>query len=592
VGGALFAEHTIYDQPSAKPGHEVVGDTLFSVRVDSDVMLPNGDYEHVVFDGTSPRYVAMAHSVIEWNFTVAFEYTPSSKDRLWWESVFSDASDFMYDYTDGQMQFGAIHIDYGVSTLSQEWINADITVSDGEEWPRANVGGAYIQNGKIFLGRLWQGFDVSKRFKNTFSTVVAHEANHYALKIYDEYIDANGGRTANNRSRHPGKFPLNYGVMESQWNSSELSSSNDYLAGYSGASTDRTLTTYQSWRHDLANGGPAFSCWDYLQETVFGPLLSDLSPSLHLTLPEAGEFVNGVSTTEDRPGPESGQLYAPYYVEPTITTSVGKSVGVLDKVGRTVVVGISADQPLRSQIVRITAAGVSRILGMTGFDGILDGVTLIPGDTLRVYTGNTYSAVEVTVPVGRVEVVHDSSLPLRKALGDETGLGVNVVLDVESLESGITIAGDILFESDTTETPTFTISAESGATYSGDLVSSSARKYTLSADIGESDLSGTLELYATTTAGIVETIGRYEITPAEINGVPADGKLNVNISDDSASGSTIILYRTTELEFSCDTPIWTSRGLTKVLSRSRAGLQVPRLGSRCLARNFPSKRTP
>ena len=81
-------------------------------------------------------------------------------------------------------------IDNGIN-----WNSADIQVYYDNKWPSANVGGIKNSNEHIYLPHNWDGssypWGYSWTHSNAYRTIV-HELGHYALFLYDEYIDADG----------------------------------------------------------------------------------------------------------------------------------------------------------------------------------------------------------------------------------------------------------------------------------------------------------------------------------------------------------------------------------------------------------------
>ena len=76
-----------------------------------------------------------------------------------------------------------------------EWVYADIHVYYDDEWPMADVGGIKSTGKYIYLPHNWDGngypWGYSWTHKEAYRTIV-HELGHYALFLYDEYIDADG----------------------------------------------------------------------------------------------------------------------------------------------------------------------------------------------------------------------------------------------------------------------------------------------------------------------------------------------------------------------------------------------------------------
>jgi hypothetical protein len=165
----------------------------------------------------------------KWKLTVfdvvvSLEWEPESRyvDSL--GAGLRNASEYLYDLSDGQMAFGKIT----VYTSGEHWNDADLRfLAANDRRPSASVGGivaartTYLSStdrqtdyvpGRVMLGRFWDG-DVANYIdkdgdgewydndngsgewsqKPGFRTLV-HEWAHYALFLYDEYLHTDDAR--------------------------------------------------------------------------------------------------------------------------------------------------------------------------------------------------------------------------------------------------------------------------------------------------------------------------------------------------------------------------------------------------------------
>lgn len=195
----------IHTQSSGKPGR---GDSYIvyhtSWPAGSRALLPaqgvittSSSYPLVLFD------VAAA---LEWEPAATSSYVADLRAGL------LAASGYLYDLTEGQMAFGPLQI----TTGSTAWAGADLRLRAANDFrPTAQVGGmvplpiSYTTQtgerpvyapGAIWLGRAWDGRDGvdpvagSWAMPDAYRTII-HEWLHYALFLYDEYLqDGQGGR--------------------------------------------------------------------------------------------------------------------------------------------------------------------------------------------------------------------------------------------------------------------------------------------------------------------------------------------------------------------------------------------------------------
>lgn len=116
------------------------------------------------------------------------------------------ASDYLYDLTEGQMALGPVT----VYENGHFWDNADLRILPANDYrPAAYMGGMVAADlpyssstgaatiftpANIFLGRYWDGNDAASgswASHNGYATLI-HEWAHYALFLYDEYQQMTG----------------------------------------------------------------------------------------------------------------------------------------------------------------------------------------------------------------------------------------------------------------------------------------------------------------------------------------------------------------------------------------------------------------
>lgn len=195
---ALWLRHT---QPSGKPAHG----PAFWVYTTSFVP---GTGTAVPAAGTIE--IKDANSLVLFNVLVSLGWALEPGDPYVGElqAGLAAASAYLYDITEGQAAFGPVTMyDDG-----RHWQGADFRVMPGNDYrPAAYPGGIVptttpfagpwdtvdFEPAHIFLGRYWNGNDAYTGpwdVVNGYSTIM-HEWSHYALFLFDEYIQTAGYAT-------------------------------------------------------------------------------------------------------------------------------------------------------------------------------------------------------------------------------------------------------------------------------------------------------------------------------------------------------------------------------------------------------------
>jgi hypothetical protein len=255
-----------------------------------------------------PLYLKLGHPLFVWNLYAGFVLNDNSL-RYALENCFRQASEFLYDITDGQMKLGGVNLCMNVYTDQKAWRNADLKINTEKPYrANATVNGRRKESGYINMGYQSPGLYGTK-----WGPTLIHEWGHYGFGFRDEYLNGWGqtGKWREWRNEHPGVYPGNFGFMENQTlaSGSEMSSWNDYWASYGFDQDPRTIPR-QIFTHYLASGADIFSpCWDDLA-TYFGGTWGGYN--IRLIEPPYGWFEGGASTSQDRAGPTN--IPAPYSI--------------------------------------------------------------------------------------------------------------------------------------------------------------------------------------------------------------------------------------------------------------------------------------
>lgn len=413
AGQTLFARYQVTNALASRPYHQAVDNAVFTLWLDSDLGGPeqsdwNGNWisrslsasEVAAAQADGVVDVRLTHPVFEWHLVVATEPADETFIRQFYTGL-ANASAYLWDVTDGQMKFGKVAIYPGASTNSALWDNADLIVF-AQNGYRANakVGGMIWDPGP---GKQMR-FGTTRTFLNSpmrfspdqpiYFAGFVHEFGHYAFGFRDEYTDGNGdaARWTAYRTNHLSEIPRNYGVMDADYLFDELSSFNDYLPSYRLPLNPAIVTMQWFWTWQMFS--EPMSCW-YNLRSMWQDIYAGIPVSI--VAPPFGSFVNGASTSNDRPGPTT--IPAPYRYLRVSIEAAPTSPG--SRVLKDHLTSVALDQPLVPPTdlvvtnVRGPVAGATVIvkkdqgqrlerLGQTGLDGHLLAYGLSAGDEIEL----------------------------------------------------------------------------------------------------------------------------------------------------------------------------------------------------------------
>lgn len=527
-GAQVFVRKVIYEEPAVKNGHAWVNNNMYSLWIDSDGAWSDQDegdgtwHSRIITasdiadaQSSTPVSVVLSHPVFEWNLVVATEVSSSTfLEQL--QDGFESASEYLYDVTDGQMKFGNVAIYGNVTQGSETWNNADMVIfSDADYGPNAHVngirdGGGWFGTKHMFFGTDWTGWGADDPSDSDYFRTIVHEFGHYALDLYDEYIDGWGSKANWDayRANHPDEVPANYGLMDHQYNVSEMSSFNDYLSSY-GLFVWGHEITKELMQHDLFWGFGWYPCWQWVEanyEKTYNGI------PVEIVVPPSGSFPNDIS--EDRSGPTT--IPEPYSLcefplvhvqsrqvqatsEPL--TSVAPSTEPVRIETRT------AGIPACGAYVLRKPKGVSRIyaLGRTDASGFLPAWDVGVGDILvaRLQGVEAEQLVRVDDLPGPIRInISPPVAPLvRKGLRTLSGgdLGLLVSAIVEAGPTNI-LALRIHANEPLTASPTVTAHLDDGPAITVPVAHAGGNIWTGAVDFGTS-VGGTFEISCDSTNG-------------------------------------------------------------------------------------------
>ncbi len=252
-----------------------VNGKMYEFVMASDIMAADGSYSdfpgqgktlaNASKDAQGNMLVQLVHPKIGWNLIVVFEQAQSAAFYDQIKSGFRSYADYMYNYTDGYSVVKNVVLVKGAYLNSAQWNYCDVQVKNSE-WPNANPFGNRTlyrgEQGHIRMGKEWA--IAAPDGYNWYSTL-GHESGHYLLGFGDEYMNGNYTKGANvawtYREQHsPAEFPVNYGIMQSQYGGvHEMSDPTDYYPRAYSSSINVDWVTHQF----MTNKGQ--SCWAFFK---------------------------------------------------------------------------------------------------------------------------------------------------------------------------------------------------------------------------------------------------------------------------------------------------------------------------------------
>ncbi len=231
----VAALHLLHEQPSGKPMHGPAYNVYATSWEHGTTLLSEASEDIVIHDD---------EKLVLFNVVAGLEWEPSPGSLFVSELLggLEQASAYLYDLSDGQMAIGPVEI----YTNGRFWNDADFQFRAANDYrPSAYVGGIVSERtpfvtgglfsstvyapGSVLLGRHWDGNNAYDETNGSwlneegFRTIV-HEFGHYALFLYDEYINAAGEAThcTGLENRNQNTETTNASVMDYHYSTSEF----------------------------------------------------------------------------------------------------------------------------------------------------------------------------------------------------------------------------------------------------------------------------------------------------------------------------------------------------------------------------------
>ncbi|MBN2697968.1 MAG: fibronectin type III domain-containing protein [Bacteroidales bacterium] len=296
-GDEILVMLKVDDVPAVKSEHESVDNIMYSVYLDNGEIQSDGTYSFYHHGRTFPvndeaTVINLNHPVILYNLVVCFKNNPDDEFISEFDTCMTNVANILFDATDGHISLNKIAY-FDVDDIND--YNADIVVTDNREtWPNALVGGIEMK---------WEPFIIVRHstvkigpaiyFNNIYykpnslrySRALTHEIFHYALKLYEEYLDGTGLRSLKIGGNSSFR-PYNYSIMDDGWvdiydreltneemqtemkyfpsravSVSEISSLKEYLPNYSFPRDIDKVTEQYYHNYD---GSRRYSAWDWI----------------------------------------------------------------------------------------------------------------------------------------------------------------------------------------------------------------------------------------------------------------------------------------------------------------------------------------
>jgi hypothetical protein len=188
-GDQLFARRRVYEHASYRPDHGPGSGWVEHVYQTSRIVNDNGSVTDLTVTnptGTETLTVSPNNVLIGWHLVASLDWDASDDELADLRMRFTDASDYLYNLTDGQFLIEQVEI----ADDAQLWGSAEVAFQvDSWVWPHTNYNGGFLGptggSAHVFMAP----FSVYGYSKQPHRLV--HELGHLALGLLDEYMGFN-----------------------------------------------------------------------------------------------------------------------------------------------------------------------------------------------------------------------------------------------------------------------------------------------------------------------------------------------------------------------------------------------------------------
>lgn len=187
IGEHLVAVKPLAEQPAARRGGWAYRTALTSLELSGD-----GEVLGHTVSGSGRQRLTIRSDwpLITFNLVVSVQWNATPEYLAEIASAMRQASDYLYDVSDGQMAFGQV----AIYDDAAHWEDADIQIlARNNVRPYAYIGGIASPDPAmtIRVGRYWNGSSGDRGGwdeRNGFRTLI-HEFGHYGLYLFDSYFE-------------------------------------------------------------------------------------------------------------------------------------------------------------------------------------------------------------------------------------------------------------------------------------------------------------------------------------------------------------------------------------------------------------------
>ena len=548
---------------------DAVNGKMYYFVMASDIMANEGKYhdfpgqnktlQNVVKDSTGNILVQLVHPRIEWNYVVAFEEGQSDDFYIKVKTGFKNYADYMYNYSDGYSVVRNVVFVKGAYKDTAQWDYCDVQITNSE-WPRAVVfGNRYNGKSPLIMRKYFNGTnDYTAGPPDTYNwySTLGHESGHYLLGFFDEYLNGNAKKKKSDGtwlyridrdgdSGEPNEFPKNYGLMEHQYSSHEISDVTDYFPRVYSPIMDDDLVTHQ---FKIREGK---SCWAYFkyfyQNDIKSQMqkngLTDYSDSFfnNLIIPPhtAGSYPGSDSTK--RPEPSAMNHNTVNFIDWTMPSSRSKAEKVYDAL---VYVLDEDGNPISDADVWLVSDERKSFQSKTDRYGVAKTGSIAIGKRLEAYSKGIKAELEISEIKESYLITLQTEVSHKRRESDIPGIVVSAEpYNSDSKEVSVMISGDALIAA-----PSVVLSQSHSYTDTPLVISSGDNRYTAIAKYEY--YSGNFSVAAKSGTGSSESENPFEIYGTDIG--PASGyyaphgELEMTYTSDSFEGSgTFVMLNST-----------------------------------------------
>lgn len=186
IGDRLVASLSLHRQPTSRPAHDNWAYEVLttSLRIGDDSSV-RGD-EVAAF---GQQRLKLRSPLVLFNLLISLEWNAEDDYLEQIRSAVQQASDYLFDISDGQMAFGRV----AIYDDAEHWSDADIQVLARNDVRPYGYFGGLLSGDPGLVIRVGRGWDRQRNVQARWDApdgyrTLVHELGHYALGLYDSYF--------------------------------------------------------------------------------------------------------------------------------------------------------------------------------------------------------------------------------------------------------------------------------------------------------------------------------------------------------------------------------------------------------------------